>query len=72
MSDVSSLAKRIDNLETRIAYQDDTIETLNTTITAQWKQIESLTGQIAMLSERVQSIEANAPSAPANETPPHY
>ncbi len=72
MSDAKSLAQRIDDLETRIAYQDDTVETLNATITAQWKQIEALTRQIAMLTERLQSVESNAPSAPANETPPHY
>ena len=38
--DLTSLRERIDALETRVAYQDDTIETLNTTITAQWKQID--------------------------------
>ncbi len=38
--DLTGLRERIDALETRVAYQDDTIETLNATITAQWKQIE--------------------------------
>jgi len=52
-------------------YQDETIEQLNTTITAQWKQIDALTRQIAALSERLEASEANAP-APANERPPHY
>ena len=54
-----------------LAYQDDTIETLNQTITAQWKQIDALTRQIAQLGERLQEAEANAPGA-ANERPPHY
>ncbi|OKO73691.1 SlyX family protein [Bradyrhizobium sp. AS23.2] len=65
------LSERIDKLEARIAYQDDTIETLNQTITAQWKQIDALTRQIAQFSERLQEAEANAPG-PANERPPHY
>jgi len=66
-----TLSERIDTLEMRLAYQDDTIETLNQTITAQWKQIDALTRQIAQLSERLQEAEANAPG-PANERPPHY
>ncbi|WP_374761605.1 SlyX family protein [Bradyrhizobium betae] len=65
------LSERVDALETRIAYQDDTIETLNQTITAQWKQIDVLTRKVAELGERLQEAEANAPGA-ANERPPHY
>jgi SlyX protein len=70
-NEIETLSERIDTLETRIAYQDHTIETLNQTITAQWKQIDALTRQIAQFSERLQEAEANAPG-PANEPPPHY
>ena len=70
-NEIVALSERIDTLETRLAYQDDTIETLNQTITAQWKQIDVLTRQIAQLGERLQEAEANAPGA-ANERPPHY
>ena len=38
MSEPKGLSERIDALEMRVAYQDDTIETLNQTITAQWQQ----------------------------------
>jgi SlyX protein len=65
------LSERIDALESRLAYQDQTIEQLNETITAQWKQIDVLTRQLAALTERLQEAETNAP-APANERPPHY
>jgi len=70
-NEIRTLGERIDAMETRIAYQDDTIETLNQTITAQWKQIDVLTRKIAELGERLQEAEANAPDA-ANERPPHY
>ena len=70
-SDIKTLGERIDTLETRIAYQDDTIETLNQTITAQWVEIDRLTRQIAELKERLREAESNAPG-PANERPPHY
>ena len=70
-TEIEILSERIDTLETRLAYQDDTIETLNQTITAQWKQIDALTRQIAQLNERLREAEANAPGS-ANEPPPHY
>ena len=70
-NEIKTLGERVDALETRIAYQDDTIETLNQTITAQWKQIDALTRKIAELGERLQEAEANAPGV-ANERPPHY
>ena len=65
------LSDRIDALESRLMYQDETIEQLNATITAQWKQIDALTRQLAALGERLTEAEASAP-APATERPPHY
>jgi SlyX protein len=65
------IRERIDALEARSMYQEETIEQLNATITAQWKQIDVLTRQLAALTERLQEAEANAP-APASERPPHY
>ena len=71
MSELKSLSERVDALEARVAYQDDTIETLNTTITEQWKQIDALTRQVAALNDRLQEAEARPPG-PSNERPPHY
>jgi SlyX protein len=70
-NDLKTLSERIDMLETRLTFQDATIETLNQTITAQWQQIDTLTRQIAALSERLREAEAQGPGA-ANERPPHY
>jgi SlyX protein len=70
MSDARTLSDRIDVLETRLTFQDETIEALNKTITAQWQQIDALTRQLAELSERLREAEANAPAA--NDPPPHY
>jgi SlyX protein len=71
MNDIRTLSERIDVLETRLAFQEETIETLNKTITAQWQQIDALTRQLAALGERLSEAEANAP-APPNEPPRHY
>ena len=71
MSDARSLLERIDALEMRLAYQDEAIETLNQTITAQWQQIDALTRQVAEMRQRLQEAENSAPD-PSNERPPHY
>jgi SlyX protein len=71
MSDEQALSDRIDALEMRLTFQDETIETLNKTITAQWQQIDALTRQIAQLSERLQEAESHAPAI-GDEPPPHY
>jgi SlyX protein len=47
MSEVKTLSERIDALEARLMFQDETIETLNKAITAQWQQIDALTRQLA-------------------------
>jgi SlyX protein len=71
MSDLKTLAERIDTLEARLAFQDDTIEALNKTVTEQWSKIEALTRQFVHLNERLREAETQAPS-PTNERPPHY
>jgi SlyX protein len=71
MNDAKSLSDRVDALETRLTFQDETIEALNQTITAQWLKIDALTRQIESLGERLEQAEAQAPGA-TNEPPPHY
>ena len=71
MSDEKTLGNRIDALEAKLMFQEETIETLNKTITEQWLKIDALTRQVSSLSERLQEAESNAPG-PANERPPHY
>jgi SlyX protein len=71
MSDANALNERIDALEMRLTFQDETIETLNQTITEQWKQIDALTRQLAELKDRLQDAESNT-AGPVNERPPHY
>ena len=71
MSDEKALSDRVDALESKLMFQDETIETLNKTITEQWLKIDALTRQVLSLSDRVQEAEANTRGA-ANEPPPHY
>ena len=72
MTDPEALSPRVDALEMRLTEQERTIEELNATILAQWKEIESLNRQIARLGAQIQEIEAHAPSGEPEPPPPHY
>ena len=66
MSDVKTLSDRIDALEIRLTFQDETIETLNKTITAQWLKIDALTRQVADLSQRLRRPRLMRPAPPTS------
>jgi len=66
-------AERIEKLESTVAYQEQAIEDLNKTITAQWSEIATLKRLIGNLGERVREIADNPVLAEAPEPPPpHY
>ena len=68
MSDISD---RLEALETRIAFQDQTIEDLNATITTQWRQIDLFTRKLEQMEEQVRSgVHIADPST--EPPPPHY
>ena len=63
--------ERLDALETRIAYQDRTIEELNVAITEQWKIIDQLSKRQTMMEDQVRS--GSYIADPSTERPPpHY
>ncbi|MAP95206.1 MAG: SlyX protein [Ponticaulis sp.] len=73
MTDTSQDSGRIDELEIRVAHQEQTIEDLNSAITAQWKVIDRLERELTRLTDRVASAEdAMAEAPPAHQPPPHY
>jgi SlyX protein len=64
---------RIDELEIRIAHQDNVIEDLNATVSEQWKVIDLLRRQVQRLTDRVGSGESHNTNAPGEDPPPpHY
>ena len=62
---------RLDALEMRIAYQDQTIEELNATITAQWKVIDALSRKLNLLEEQARAT-SNIADPRTEPPPPHY
>lgn len=68
-----ALIARLDALEIRVAYQDQTIEDLNTALAGQWQEVEKLRREMTLLEAQLREAaestrEAGAPEPP----PPHY
>ena len=65
--------ERLEKLETIVAYQEQAIEDLNKTITAQWDEIAILKRLASNLGERLREIADNpALAEPPEPPPPHY
>lgn len=64
------LADRVEALESRAAYQDETIEQLSQAVRAQWAEIDRLKREVANLIERVE--DAVSGPGPVDRPPPHY
>jgi SlyX protein len=60
-------------LETRIAFQENTIQKLDDVITQQQKQIDLLQGEIQLLKSQMENMAASLVVSESEETPPpHY
>ena len=70
---IETLGKRIDEIESQVAFQDGIIESLNSTVAKQDRELLELKHQLSRLSERIKEIgDASPGEAPQDETPPHY
>jgi SlyX protein len=72
---MNDIMNELIELQTRLAYQEDTIQQLNEVITKQDATILQLQQQMRLLAKRVEEI-SFAPDSGAdeitNERPPHY
>ncbi|MGH1461336.1 MAG: SlyX family protein [Neptuniibacter sp.] len=66
--------ERITELESRVAFQEETLDTLNDAVSKQELEIERLTRMIKVISQQLKSLRLDNPSsAPDDEPPPpHY
>jgi SlyX protein len=70
---LEALVRRIEELETQMAFQDELHESLNTTVAKQDAEILDLKRQFSLLSDRLKDIgDASGGAQPQDETPPHY
>ena len=64
---------RIMALEEKVAYQEQTIEDLDTAVTNQWKEIDTLRRLVTSLLDEVKEMELAARTTAGREPPPpHY
>jgi SlyX protein len=67
------LEERIDTLEIRLAYAEETIRTLDQVVTEQAKEVASLTSELRKLEKRVADLIEEAGDGPRpDRRPPHY
>ena len=69
---MNSLENRVTELEIKLGYADDLIETLNHTVFRQQEQIEVLQRQLDDIRRQVQAIPAGGAPSLREEIPPHY
>jgi SlyX protein len=69
---VVSMEERVTELESRLAFQDDTIQALNDELVVQQRLLERLQLQVAALAKRQEDISGQLESAEDEAPPPHY
>ncbi|RUO63527.1 SlyX family protein [Pseudidiomarina insulisalsae] len=74
--DSDAILTQLADLESRLAFQDDTIETLNQLVTQQSDQLQRMEQQLKLLGRRLQQMQERndegQPLSAADEIPPHY
>ncbi|WP_181295319.1 SlyX family protein [Pseudomonas sp. Q2-TVG4-2] len=66
------LEQRIIDLEARLAFQDDTIQTLNDVLVAQQRAVERLQAQLGLLARRQEDMQSRMSGEEDEGPPPHY
>lgn len=72
MSDIITLQSRVAELEIETTYQRETIETLNRTVTEQWKEVDRLSKILEQVISHFRIQEPGADTEGNEPPPPHY
>lgn len=66
------LEQRIVDVEARLAFQDDTIQTLNDVLVAQQRTVDRLQAQLEVLARRQNDMQSRLGVEDDEAPPPHY
>ncbi len=71
---MNNTENKIIEIETKLAFQEETIEQLNGVIIQQQKTLDKLQRQLVQLNSKIEqeSQHWQTQNNPADETPPHY
>tara|TARA_B100001059_G_C17415580_1_gene370593 strand:+ start:380 stop:583 length:204 start_codon:yes stop_codon:yes gene_type:complete len=59
-------------IETKLSYQEDLLDQLNSIIIRQQKEIDSLKRELLLLQEKITTINESSENTNMDERPPHY
>ena len=68
---MDDLSARINELETRLAFQDDTVHSLSDMVARQDQQMRQLQRQVELLMQRLRDQQQSYTEA-VDQPPPHY
>ncbi|MBU1224801.1 MAG: SlyX family protein [Gammaproteobacteria bacterium] len=63
---------RLTELETKLAFAEDLLETLNQTVVRQQTQLDSMQQQLRLLHQQLQDTLPDEARSLRDEIPPHY
>lgn len=63
---------RLTELETKLAFAEDLLDTLNQTVARQQAQLDLLQEQLRLLHRQLQDVRPDETRTPRDEIPPHY
>ena len=64
--------RRVEELEVKLAYAEDLLDTLNTTVFRQQQQLDLLQEQLRMLRQQFSDSLQGEQGSLRDEIPPHY
>jgi len=59
-------------IETKLSYQEDLLDQLNSIIIRQQREIDSLKRELLLLQEKITTINESTENVDMDERPPHY
>ena len=73
MSEIQQLQSRLDELEMKLAFQEQTIDELNDALTKQQFMIDRMEVQLKFMVGKVKGMQTSNMASESEETPPpHY
>ena len=69
---MNNVDQRFEELEIKVAYQEDTIQQLNEVVIRQQNEIDRLKASYREFNTRLEGLTETLQAKPEDEVPPHY